>query len=289
MRLALPGRTIGFPRRPLVMGIVNVNDDSFSGDGTLDINDAIACAQAHVLAGADIIDVGAESARTNRGPVPVDEEVRRLRGFLDRWATAWQALRPRDDEQVWPPVLSVNTWRPDVVEAVLTTGAIDLLNDIGALPDERNATLCTKHGAALLIMHSVGAPKVPHLDQRWDDIIGSMLGFFEEKLAMAAAAGVPHEALIVDPGLDFAKQRDDNLAVLRDLSALDWFGRPVLVPLSRKTFIGEVLGIPDPQDRDAGTIACMVSCMPQGDAGRILRVHHSDAAWQALKTLAALG
>lgn len=106
---------------------------------------------------------------------------------------------------------------------------------------------------------------------------------------MATAAGVPHEALIVDPGLDFAKQRDDNLAVLRDLSALDRFGRPVLVPLSRKTFIGEVLGIPDPQDRDAGTIACMAACMPQGDAGRIVRVHHSDAAWQALKTLTALG
>ncbi|MBM3862402.1 MAG: dihydropteroate synthase [Verrucomicrobia bacterium] len=271
------------------MGIVNVNDDSFSGDGTLDIDAAISRAQAHVLAGADIIDVGAESARTNRGPVPVDEEVRRLRGFLERWATAWQALRPRDDEQVWPPVLSVNTWRPDVVEAVLTTGAIDLLNDIGALPDDRNATLCADHGTALLIMHSVGAPKVPHLDQRWNDIVGSMLGFFEEKLAMAMAAGVPHEALIVDPGLDFAKQCDDNLAVLRDLFALDRFGRPVLVPLSRKTFIGEVLGIPDPQDRDAGTIACMASCMPQGDAGRILRVHHSDAAWQALKTLAALG
>jgi dihydropteroate synthase len=289
MQLALPGRTVSFPRRPLIMGIVNVNDDSFSGDGTLDIGAAIAVAQAHVLAGADIIDVGAESARTNRDAIPVDEEVRRLRGFFERWDQISRGLRPRDEIQLWPPVLSVNTWRPEVVESILGCGKIDLLNDIGALPDDRNARLCADHGTALLIMHSVGLPKVPHLDQRWDDIMGSMMAFFREKLAMAEAAGVPRDAWVVDPGLDFAKQCDDNLKVLRELPMLDQLGRPVLVPLSRKTFIGEVLGIPEPKDRDAGTIACMAACMPQGDAGRIMRVHHSDAAWQALKTLDALG
>ncbi|MEO8616400.1 MAG: dihydropteroate synthase, partial [Luteolibacter sp.] len=95
MRLRLPERVIEFPRRPLVMGIVNVNDDSFSGDGTLDFEKAISQAQAQVAAGADVIDVGAESARTNRAAVPVEEELRRFRGFIERWEEVWQGIYPK--------------------------------------------------------------------------------------------------------------------------------------------------------------------------------------------------
>jgi dihydropteroate synthase len=284
MRLKLPGREIVFPRRPLVMGIVNVNDDSFSGDGTLDFTAAIKHALAQVSAGADMIDVGAESARTNRGAVPVAEEVRRFAGFLERWDDVWQGVEPRDAEQVWPPVLSANTWRPEVVEDVLRMGNVELLNDMGALPDDRNARLCAEHGAALLIMHSVGEPKIPHLHQQWDDVMGAMERFFDEKLALAEAAGLSPEALVLDPGIDFAKQRDDNLTVYRELARLRKFGRPVLAPVSRKTIIGEVLDLPDPLDRDAGTIACIAAAMTRG--AEIFRVHNVDASWQAIKVLA---
>lgn len=286
MRLRLPEREICFPRRPLLMGIVNVNDDSFSGDGTLDFAAAVELARAQVRAGADVIDVGAESARTNRGAVPVEEEVRRFAGFLERWDEVWQGVQPRDAEQVWPPVLSVNTWRPEVVEKILITNGVELVNDMGALPDDRNARLCAKHGAALLIMHSVGEPKIPHVHQQWDDVMGSMELFFTEKLALAASAGLPDDAVVLDPGIDFAKQRDDNLTVYRELERLRAFGRPVLVPVSRKTVIGEVLDLPDPRDRDAGTIACIAAAMPRG--AEIFRVHNVDAAWQAVKILRAL-
>jgi len=136
----LPDRTIEFPRRPLVMGIVNVNDDSFSGDGTLEIDAALAQARRQAEQGADVIDVGAESARTNRSAVPVDEEVRRFREFLARWPEQVAAARPMDSAQVWPPVLSANTWRPEVVAAVLPWG-VELVNDMGGLPDDRNARL----------------------------------------------------------------------------------------------------------------------------------------------------
>ena len=163
------------------MGIVNVNDDSFSGDGTLDFRVAVGLAREQVRAGADVIDVGAESARTNRGAVRVDEEVRRFRGFLKRWDEVWGGVEPRDDAQVWPPVLSANTWRPEVVERVLASGRVEILNDMGALPDDRNARFCAERGVALLIMHSVGEPKVPHLQQEWADVMGEMLRFFEEK------------------------------------------------------------------------------------------------------------
>lgn len=286
MRLRLPDRVVEFPRRPLLMGIVNVNDDSFSGDGTLDFAEAVAMAKRQVEAGADIIDIGAESARTNREAIPLAEEIRRFAGFLECWQQVVEGARPRDEEQVWPPIISANTWRPEVVEAVLARGKIELLNDMSALPDGTNAAHCARYGVALLIMHSVGEPKVPHLHQQWADVMGAMVGFFAEKLRLAREAGVSEEAIVLDPGLDFAKQRDDNLTVMRDLARLQAFGKPVLLPVSRKTFIGEVLGLADPKDRDAGTVACIAAGMANG--AQIFRVHNVDAAWQAVKMLHAI-
>lgn len=281
----LPKREIEFPRRPLVMGIVNVNDDSFSGDGTLEIDAAIAQARQQVEAGADVIDIGAESARTNRAAVAVTEEVRRFREFLDRWTEVTDGISPRDSAQVWPPVLSANTWRPEVVEAVLPRG-VELVNDMGGLPDDRNAKLCADAGASLLIMHSVGEPKVPHFHQQWADVMGEMLQFFEEKIAIAQEAGLPAESLILDPGIDFAKQKNDNLKVFRELDLLQRFGRPVLVPVSRKTVIGDVLNLDNPQDRDAGTVACISAAMRRG--AQMIRVHNVRAAWQTVKMLDAV-
>lgn len=283
----LRDRELLFPRRPLVMGIVNVNDDSFSGDGTLDFAEAVSHAARLATAGADVIDVGAESARTNRGPIPVEEEIRRIEGFLACWDRALSGVKPRDGVQVWPPVLSINTWRPEVVAAVLADPRVELINDMGALPDDRNARACAAAGASLLVMHSVGEPKVPHVNQRWDDVMASMERFFERKLAVCAAAGLEAEQVILDPGIDFAKQRDENLEVYRSLDRLSRFGRPVLAPVSRKTVIGDVLGIARPAERDAGTIACLAVAMARGAS--VFRVHDADAAWQAVKALDAIG
>jgi dihydropteroate synthase len=163
---------------------------------------------------------------------------------------------------------------------------VELVNDMGALPDDRNARFCAVHGAALLIMHSVGEPKIPHLQQQWADVMGEMERFFEEKIDLARSGGMATDSLILDPGIDFAKQRDDNLTVYRELERLQRFGCPVLVPVSRKTVIGEVLGLPDPASRDAGTIACISAAMTRG--AQIFRVHHVEAAWQAVKVLDAI-
>jgi len=267
------------------MGILNVNDDSFSGDGTLEIGAALDQARRQAEEGADVIDVGAESARTNRAAVAVAAEVRRFREFLTRWPEVVGKAVPKDEVQVWPPVLSANTWRPEVVEAVLPWG-VDLVNDMGGLPDDRNARLCAAAGASLLIMHSVGEPKVPHFHQQWADVMGVMETFFEEKIGLALAAGLPREALLLDPGIDFAKQRDDNLRVFRELGRLHRFGCPVMVPVSRKTVIGEVLGIADPRERDAGTVACIAAAVKRG--AQMVRVHEVRAAWQAVKMLEAM-
>lgn len=287
MQWRLPGRTIYFPRRALVMGIVNVNDDSFSGDGTLDFTQAADLARNAIREGADIIDIGAESARTNRAAIPVEEEIRRFHGFLALWESIVASSSPRDVDQIWPPILSVNSWRTDVIAAILNSGGIDLINDMSGLPDDRNARLCAEAGVSLLIMHSVGEPKIPHVTQQWEDIMGALDAFFTEKLALAEAAGLPRQAIVIDPGIDFAKQRGDNLTVYRELGRLRKFGLPVLVPVSRKTVIGEVLDLPEPTDRDAGTVACITASVMRG--AEIFRVHNVPATWQTVKTLAAIG
>lgn len=271
MKLAARGHTFTFPKRPLVMGIVNLVADSFSGDGITDINIALKKAHGLVADGADIIDIGAESARTNRGPIPEDEEAAQLARFIERWES--------------PVPLSINTWRPSVARAILPRGG-HILNDIGALPTNENARICADTGAALLIMHTVGQPKVAHTHVGYDNIMTRLDEFFEEKLALAARAGVAADATILDPGIDFAKQRDDNLRIYRELDLLSRFERPILLPVSRKTVIGDILGIPAPE-RDAGTVACLVAGALRG--ANIFRVHNARAAAQAIQTLTALG
>jgi len=276
------GRTVNFPRRPLIMGILNINDDSFSGDGRIDPAWALQQAQVLAEAGADIVDVGAESARTNRVAIAAEEEIARLEPFLQGYSRAVAASRPRDPEQIFPPLLSVNTWRPEVAGAALAIGG-DILNDMGALPDDRNTLHCARTGAALLIMHSVGQPKQKHTEVSYSDVVSTVREFFSNKLVMAAAAGVPRSATILDPGLDFAKQAADNLRLLKGVGELASLGRPLLLPISRKSVIGRVLGIQDPRERDPGTAACLVAGARRGTS--IFRVHNVDMAWRVLVSL----
>lgn len=264
------------------MGILNINDDSFSGDGRIDPIWALKRAAELTALGADIIDVGAESARTNRAPISCEEEVRRLVPFLEGFEEAVASVPPRDDVQVYPPLLSVNTWRPDVAGPVMRRGG-HILNDMGALPDPANARICAETGAALLIMHSLGAPKEKHTHVGYDDVIATLTDFFQQKLAMAGAAGVGRESTILDPGIDFAKQAPDNLRILRETEALARLGRPVLLPISRKSVIGRVLGIADPRERDPATAACLVAGTLRGAS--IFRVHNVEMAWRVLVSM----
>jgi len=280
MKLVARGHTIEWPRRPLVMGIVNLSADSFSGDGLVDVDAAIERARALAADGADIIDIGAESARTNRPPITETEEAAQLCRFIERWPAAAPGSGAAN-----PPLLSINTWRPGVARAALRLGG-HILNDIGALPTDENARICADTGAALLIMHSVGAPKVAHTHVGYDDVMLRIEAFFSEKIELAVRAGISRDALIIDPGIDFAKQRADNLRIYRELARLTRFERPILLPVSRKTVIGEALGIAEPAARDAGTVACIVHGMLHGAA--IFRVHNVRAAAQSIRVIQAV-
>ena len=282
MILTMRGHVVAFPRRPLVMGIVNITDDSFSGDGSLELERAIATAQRHVIAGADIIDVGGESARTNRPEISEAKESARILPFGNRFRECHDGKKPIDEMQIFPPLLSINTWRPGVAEATLRVGG-HLLNDLSALPTDQNARIAANYGTGLLIMHSIGLPKQRHTDIRYADVLRTLESFFDQKIKESIAAGLVREAIVLDPGIDFAKQKPDNLRIYRELKSLQQYERPILLPVSRKTVIGDVLGIADPADRDAGTIACVVAGTLRGAS--IFRVHNVRAVVQALRVI----
>jgi dihydropteroate synthase len=212
MILRARSRVVAFPRRPLIMGIVNINGDSFSGDGSLDVDRAIQIAQNQTAAGADIIDVGGESAGTNRAAISVIQEISRVTPFIRRFSEVHANLAPIDGQQLFPPLLSINTWRAPVTEALLSWGG-DILNDMSGLPTIDNALIAARHEVALVIMHTVGEPKQKHTHIRYDDIIRTLEEFFERKIGEATAAGLSPESILLDPGIDFAKQKEDNLRV----------------------------------------------------------------------------
>jgi dihydropteroate synthase len=273
MRMRIRDRWVSL-EKPVVMGIVNLSADSFSGDGVATVDEGLRRAEAQLAEGADWIDVGAESARTNREAISEEEEISRLVGFVRGWRAVGGAH-----------VLSVNTWRPRVAERVLAEGG-DVLNDIGGLPDDANARVCARGGAGLVVMHTVGAPKVRHTHVRHADVWETLDAFFDAKIAMVEAAGVAREQVLLDPGIDFAKQREDNLQVYAGLERLVARGLPVLVPVSRKTVVGEVLGLPVAAERDAGTMACVVRGAMAG--ARVFRVHNVRATVEVLRTVAGV-
>ena len=206
----------------------------------------------------------------------MSEEIDRLLPFLAKWPE----LRAQHNS----PLLSINTWRSDVIAEVLPHGG-DIINDISGLPDAFNAKLCAEHGAALLIMHSVGQPKVPHTHVQYPSIMETLEHFVEQRLVMAESVGLSRENILLDPGIDFAKQREDNLTIYRELERLQRFERPILLPVSRKTVIGDVLGLPA-NERDAGTLACIAAGVSRG--ANLFRVHNVKAAVQAVKMLWAV-
>ena len=145
------------------------------------------------------------------------------------------------------------------------------------------ATHAAGPGTGLVIMHSVGLPKQRHTEVQYPNILGNLETFFDQRITLAVAAGVARESIVLDPGIDFAKQKSDNLRIYRQLKHLTRFERPILLPVSRKTVIGEVLGIPDPADRDPGTIACVIAGALRGAS--IFRVHNVHAVVQALRVI----
>jgi dihydropteroate synthase len=258
--------------RPLVMGILNVTPDSFSDGGRhLEPRAAIARARAMLDEGADLIDVGAESTRPGAAPVAVDEQWRRLAPVLEALAGPGAAL-------------SVDTASAEVARRALAAGA-HAINDVTALGDPQMGSVAAAAGAGIVLMHMRGTPATMQEAPRYRDPVAEIRDWLAERVRAARAAGIALERIAIDPGIGFGKTADHNLALIAGLDAFAALGRPVLVGLSRKRFIGAVLerGV---DGRLEGGLAASAIAVFQG-AG-ILRTHDVRETVLAVRMAAAL-
>jgi dihydropteroate synthase len=270
--LRLPGRTLELePGRPLLMGIVNASPESFSDGGrTGDLDAQAELAHEMIDSGAHLIDVGGESGVTDRPPISPEEELDRVLPLVERLAA--DGL-----------LVSVDTWKPEVAHAVVEAGAA-MINDVSGLLYPELADACASSGAALVVMHTRVRPKektFPH----YDDLVEDVLAFLRERIALAGEHGVAEEQIVVDPGPDFAKTPAQTVEVLRNLAALRELGRPILLAVSRKDFVGALTQRP-PRDRLAGTLAAIGEGVDAG--ATILRVHDVAEVRDFLTVRAAL-
>lgn len=254
------------------MGILNVTPDSFSDGGQHASRDAaLRHAQTLIAEGVDIIDIGGESSRPGSASLPLDEELARVMPVVE-------ALRDCGKP------LSIDTYKPEVMRAVLDAGA-DLINDIWGfrMPGAVEAVASAAAGnAGLCIMHMQRDPRTMQEDPQYDDIVTDVRTFLSERVAVLRAAGVAGERLLLDPGFGFGKTPDHNLRLLANMQATRIDGLPILAGLSRKSTLGAIVGGKPPQARVAASIAAAVCAAERG--AFIVRVHDVEATVDAMKT-----
>jgi dihydropteroate synthase len=265
------------PKRPLVMGIVNVTPDSFSDGGRhATAEAAIAHGRALAAAGADILDIGGESTRPGSEPVPEAEELRRVLPVVEGLKGCGA-------------VLSVDTMKAAVMTAATQAG-VAIINDVRALEaDPRALEAAAASGAFVVLMHCLGAPKTMQQAPSYDHVALDVFDYLEGRIAACEAAGIPRARIAVDPGIGFGKTVEHNLKLMRSLALYQSLGQPLLLGVSRKSFIGRMTGEDNPNARLPGSLTAAMAGL---DAGAdILRVHdvaetlQAIAVWRALRGL----
>ena len=273
------GATFDLSRRALVMGILNVTPDSFSDGGKFaDPALAVDRALALIEEGADLIDVGGESTRPGSAPVPVDEEIARIKPVLEKLVPASRVP------------ISIDTRKTEVARVALDLGAA-ILNDVSGLRADpagggghERAQLAAQHGAGLILMHMQGEPATMQKDPRYDDVVSEVKGFLFDAARRANEAGVPREAIALDPGVGFGKAWKHSMALLRGVGDLAAAGYPILIGVSRKSFFAK-FGL-ELEDRLEAGLAAASICVLRG--ARIVRTHDVRATARAMRVVEAL-
>ncbi len=270
MRLRAGQYQFTFPRSALVMGIVNVTPDSFSDGGRfLEPQAAIGHALELVRQGAEIIDIGGESSRPRAVPVSEDEELRRVLPVIKELAS-----------RVEVPI-SIDTMKPEVARAAVEAGA-SLINDVGAnRTDPAMWRLVAETGAAYVCMHMQGTPQTMQVNPAYEDVVRDVAAFFRQKIVELGDCGVNPDQIILDPGIGFGKKIEHNIKLLGALRSFDRFERPLMIGVSRKSFLGGT-----PATRLPAALACASLAVEAGV--QIVRTHDVAETAQAIRTTEAI-
>jgi dihydropteroate synthase len=258
--------------KPCVMGIVNVTPDSFSDGGKFNTTEkAIEHALQLVEEGAEILDIGGESTRPGATPVPLDEELKRVIPVIE-------GLR-----DVGVP-LSIDTYKPQVMQAAITAGA-DIVNDVCALREPHALEIVAASKAGVCLMHMQGRPQTMQADPQYDDVVSEVRNFLKARLDAAEQAGIDRSRIVLDPGFGFGKRTAHNLTLLNHLNDIQALGLPLLIGLSRKSVLGQVVGSSVDERIHASIAASVVSVMK---GANIVRVHDLKPTIDALKIVQAV-
>ena len=261
--LTIRGKSFDWGSRTYIMGVVNVTPDSFSDGGKFQtVNAAVDRAVQMVISGVDIIDIGGES--TKPGAISVDEQTE-----LSRVIPVITAIREHSEIQHIP--ISIDTTKSVVAQAAMAAGA-DLVNDVsGGAADSQMFATVAKLGVPYIMMHMRGTPATMQQLTNYGDLVGDIIAFFEVQIDRAIQSGIDRSDIIIDPGIGFSKTYDQNIALIRHLDKFQRLDLPLLVGVSRKSFIGKILDQPDPARRLWGTAAACCAAIAGG--ADFLRVH----------------
>jgi dihydropteroate synthase len=266
--IPLPTFLKGLGEKPLIMGILNIAPDSFSDGGKYyDPDAAIEHALAMAQEGADIIDIGGESSRPGANDISVEDEITRVLPVIKEVC-----------RRIEKPV-SIDTVNSEVAELAIAAGA-SIINDISALRvDEKIGQIAAKYGAYLILMHMRGTPRDMQDNTDYDDIMGEVSRFLADSSKRALGMGVPRDKIIIDPGIGFGKSAEGNFTILRNLHRFQELGFPLMIGVSRKSFIGKTLDL-DVDERLEGSLAA--ACYAVLNGADIVRVHDVAATVRAL-------
>ncbi len=258
---------------PRVMGIVNNTPDSFSGDGTGGDAEAAIRRGLHMFeSGADLVDIGGESTRPGAEPVPASEEMARTIPVVEELSKRF------------PSRVSIDTMKPEIAEAALYAGA-SIVNDVSGLRNARMIEVVAEHDAAVVIMHMLGEPRTMQLRPRYKDVVREIKEYLADRIEAAEREGVDPKKIMIDPGIGFGKTLDHNLEILAGLGELRSLNKPIMIGVSRKSFIGSITGVPANERLD-GSIAAAVMAVVKG--ADIVRAHDVPETVRALKVAHAI-
>ena len=257
---------------PRIMGIVNVTPDSFSDGGKFNTTDkAVVHAMQLVEQGADILDIGGESTRPGAAPVSLDEELKRVIPVIKALAQAGVPL-------------SIDTYKPEVMRAAIDAG-VDIVNDVCALQEPNALEIVAHSKVGVCLMHMQGRPQTMQVDPKYQDVVAEVRDFLDVRLKVAEQAGILRERIVLDPGFGFGKRTAHNLTLLNNLSSLQSLGLPLLIGLSRKSVLGQVVGSAVDERIHASIASSVVSVMK---GANIVRVHDVKPTVDALKIVSAV-